>query len=392
MKRSNGEGTVFYDDKRKRFVYRISYTDPKTGKVRRKAFSSVKSAKAAKAKSKEFLYQLEKFLVVQQSMNLCVWLKYWLENYKKYSTKVKTYERYVGLVKQYLNPFIGNILLQDITTIDLQKHFIFLLKEGGVKRQGIAPRSINSVRRLLISALEEAVSSGYISKNPADRTKPLKVGRTEMHVITREEGNRLIKSALRFSRVSWIIIILALGTGMRISEIYGLEWSNINLKTGELVVRKTVVTTRNGILIQDSTKTTASNRRIPLPGFVIKALKRYALWQKVLHRRLGSKFVQNDFLLSNLNGMPRSPNSFSAHEYKRILEAAGISTKVRVHDLRHTHATWLLEAGVNVKVVSERLGHASIRITLDTYAHVLKTMQEHAVDTLNGIFNEMGTK
>lgn len=101
--------------------------------------------------------------------------------------------------------------------------------------------------------------------------------------------------------------------------------------------------------------------------------------------RHGSNYQQYNWVLANAEGQPRSPNSFSAHQYKEILKEAGLSRSVRIHDLRHTHATWLLEAGINVKVVSERLGHSSCRITLDTYSHVMRTMQEQAVEALNVI-------
>ena len=96
--------------------------------------------------------------------------------------------------------------------------------------------------------------------------------------------------------------------------------------------------------------------------------------------------MTSEWVLSNQIGVPRSPSSFSAHMYKDILHSAGLPNDVRIHDLRHTHATWLLEAGVNVKAVSERLGHSNCRITLDTYAHCMKTMQDKAVEALNQIF------
>lgn len=122
-----------------------------------------------------------------------------------------------------------------------------------------------------------------------------------------------------------------------------------------------------------------------LPDSVCNMLKRFRLWQKVRDIRFGTHYSASPWVLSNPQGKPRSPSSFSGHDFKQLLDIAGIDRKFRIHDMRHTHATWLLEAGVNIKVVSERLGHSSIRITLDTYAHVLQTMQQEAVDTLNDI-------
>ena len=110
-------------------------------------------------------------------------------------------------------------------------------------------------------------------------------------------------------------------------------------------VDKIVVTTTKGIKIQDTAKTKSSQRIIPLPDNLISALKRYRLWQKVQSIRYGQPYMLSEWVLANQQGLPRSPNSFSAHQYKEILRSAGITTDVRMHDLRHTHATWLLEAG-----------------------------------------------
>ena len=212
----------------------------------------------------------------------------------------------------------------------------------------------------------------------------MKVAAPEIMVLTHDQAKQLIRCALHRSRNAWAIIVLALGTGMRISEIYGLEWKNVDLEAKKLQVEKTVVTTNRGALVQESTKTKTS-RRTMLPDNVCYMLKRFKLWQKVRDIRLGTHYSTSPWVLSNPQGKPRSPSSFSGHDFKELLDIAGIDRKFRIHDMRHTHATWLLEKGVNIKVVSERLGHSSIRITLDTYAHVLQTMQQEAVDTLNDI-------
>ena len=179
------------------------------------------------------------------------------------------------------------------------------------------------------------------------------------------------------------LIVLGLGTGMRIGEMFGLEWKNVDLDKKMLTVERTVVTTKSGILIQDSGKTKTSRRTILLPDSVCYMLKRLKLWQKVRDIRLGTHYSTSPWVLSNPHGKPRSPSSFSGHDFKQLLDDAGIDRKFRIHDMRHTHATWLLESGVNIKAVSERLGHSSIRITLDTYAHVGQSMQEEAVKALN---------
>ena len=407
MRRSNGEGTVVYNKTRKRYEAHFTFTDPITKKIKHKGFTSVKSAKIALKKGKTYMEVSNSGIDHDLGkQNLKTWLDYWVENYKKHATKPKTYERYSGLIEKNLIPFLGKIFLKDLTTIILQKHLNYLLEKGGANNQGLAPRSVNATRRLMISALEDAVELDCLDRNPARRTKPCKIGRTELKVLTLIEGRKLLDTArlatrtisdngnrnpnkivdINAARNNRAILVVALGTGLRIGEIFGLEWKNINFDEKYLVVQRTVVTTKEGRLVQETGKTHSSLRKVDLPNSVVFSLKRFWLWQKLLHIRLGSKFKDSSFIFVNMDGKPRSPNTFSCHTFKRILKQAGLSSDIRMHDLRHTHATWLLQADVNVKVVSERLGHSNCRITLDTYAHVMKTMQDRAVDALNNIF------
>ena len=386
MKRANGEGSITFNEQRQRYEYKISYLDPATNEVKRRLFTSKKSAKEAKKAADNFLAILNA-QASEQPQTLQSWLDQWLADYVENTVKIKTYERYSNLVNKNIDPYpIAKLQLTSINGSLLQRHFNFLLQSGGANNSGIAPRSINATRRLLMQSLRVAVDQGIISKNPAEKTKALRVDRPIIHVLTHEEGKRLISAALKRNRPAWLVISLALGTGMRISEIYGLEWKNIDLLAKTLRVERIVVTTTNGIKIQETPKTKTSQRTIPLPDNLIDTIRRYRLWQKIQSIRYGYPYMTSEWVLSNQLGVPRSPSSFSAHMYKDILHSAGLPNDVRIHDLRHTHATWLLEAGVNVKAVSERLGHSSCRITLDIYAHCMKTMQDKAVEALNQIF------
>lgn len=384
MRRTNGEGSAYHDVKRDRFVYRITYTDPFTNQKKRKSFTDKKSLTAAKKKAQDFLNSLKTAGNAHEG-SLKAFLEHWVVSISE-TVKPKTLERYKSILNQNIYPYpVANCLLEKLTTGLLQKHLTVLLQSGGSSKQGLAPRSVNATRRLLIGALDTAVRDDILPKNPATYTRPMKVSAPEIMVLTHEQAKQLIHCALRRSRNAWAIVVLALGTGMRISEIFGLEWKNIDLDAKKLQVEKTVVTTNSGTLIQESTKTKTSRRTILLPDSVCNMLKRFRLWQKVRDIRFGTHYSASPWVLSNPQGKPRSPSSFSGHDFKQLLDIAGIDRKFRIHDMRHTHATWLLEAGVNIKVVSERLGHSSIRITLDTYAHVLQTMQQEAVDTLNDI-------
>ena len=240
---------------------------------------------------------------------------------------------------------------------------------------------------LLIQALNDAVDLGYLEKNPALKTKPIKTCRSEIRILTRDEALRLMTVAKEYDMVAWIVVVIALGTGMRLAEIFGLSWNCIDFRSAKLYVEQSAVKTNHGTVIQNEVKTKNSRREVPLPKFVVQALIEYKRWQEFYKVKNTGLFVDKGYVIANQYGNVRHPASFSYHVFKKaLLPRAGISEKVRFHDLRHTHATWLLASGVNVKVVSERLGHSTIRITLDTYAHVIKTMQTAAVEKLDNIY------
>lgn len=389
MKRSNGEGTVYYNEKRKRYEGQFSYIDKETQSLKRKFFSSTKSAKEVLKKAKEFKSLQEKNInPIKADMLLSEWLEYWLKNYKQNTIRLKTFERYQTSVKMHLTPNIGKYKLKDLTIDIIQRHWSFLMEKGGVEKNGLAARTVNSARRLLIQSLEDALDLGYIEKNVAAKTKAVKTTRAEIMVLTRDEAMRLIAVAKEFDMVAWIVVIIAIGTGMRLAEIFGLTWSCINLIEAKLYVEQSAVKTNHGTVLQNELKTKNSRREVPLPKFVIEALLEYKEWQKTYKIKNTGTFKEQGYLIANPYGNIRHPASFSYHVFKEVLlPKAGISSKMRFHDLRHTHATWLLASGVNVKVVSERLGHSNIRITLDTYAHVIKTMQTTAVEKLDTIYS-----
>lgn len=401
MRRTKGEGSIYKDEAKGLYVFQFTYVDKTTNKQCRKKLYG-KTKKAVKQAQEAFLEELEKHykeyfgnaasldVVVGQDIkatsNLSKWLYYWLDNVKKQSIAVKTYERYRSYVSCHLDNSIGQQAINTISPFQFQEFFKELRLHGGKNHQGIAPRTINSIRQMLKQSFTDAINFGLLVKNPLTSTKALSTEPTRMHVITKEQANKLISVALRHSRFQWIIIVLALETGMRIGEIFGLEWSNINFEKKTLLVEKTVVSTTKGKLIKPIGKNKFSRRTINLSDHTIESLKRFKLWLKAASIRTGYSYDKSNWLLPNPKGEPRSPNSFTSHKFKDLLAEAGIDNAFRVHDMRHTHATLLLEAGVNVKVVSERLGHASTRITLDLYAHVLKTMQAAAVDALNKMF------
>ncbi len=387
MKRKNGEGTCRFDKTQQRYEFKISYLDPFTKDTKRKTFTSKKSRSEAMKKGHLFLESLQASNSSdEQPVLLSTWLKQWLTDIHA-TIKPKTLERYKSLISNNITPYdLADLPLAALTVKDLQKHFNQLLEAGGANRQGLSPRSVNATRRLLIAALDTAILEGRINVNVARFSKPLKASPPKITVLTFDQGKTLIRKALQRSRFSWAIVTLGLETGMRIGEIFGLEWKNVDFDNKKLTVDRTVVTTSNGMLIQESAKTKTSRRTILLNDSVCYMLKRLKLWQKVKDIRFGTHYSTSTWVLPNPHGNPRSPSSFSGHDFKQLLTEAGIDRNFRIHDMRHTHATWLYKKGAKTKVVSERLGHSSTRVTLDMYGHLDQSLQEEAVNILNKIF------
>lgn len=385
MRRSPGEGSIRYNEKLQRWEYRISYHVPGVSERKRKMFVSKISKKDAQKKGDDFKAEIAKGIIVGHSNILLQdWMEEWLEAYKKNSLKIKTYERYESVINNYIKgSSISKVMVKELIPIQVQQFLNELLVSGGVNGSKLSPRSVNMTRSVLSEALDEAANNNLLLANPVLRTKPIKVNKPEMHILTNDEAERLLKEA-KISSYNWYLaIMLGIYAGLRIGEIFGLKWDCVDFDAKCIHIRRTLVTTKSGSLMQDSTKTLRSTRSVLLPDNLLVALKAQHLSCTIQKQKCDN--YSFEFVICKENGLNLTPNHFSSHVFKNLLLAAGIDKPVRVHDLRHTHATWLVESGVDIKTVSERLGHATTRITLDTYTHVTTQMQQQAVDAINNL-------
>jgi integrase len=168
------------------------------------------------------------------------------------------------------------------------------------------------------------------------------------------------------------LYVLAITTGMRQGELFGLRWADVNLRTRSLRLVRQL-------------ETRSSRRQVLLPRIAVDALKRHHDRQDQERRLIGAGWEDNGLVFPNQVGRPINPSNFMPRDFYPLLERAGLP-RMRFHDLRHSAATLLLELGIHPKVVSEMLGHSQIGITLDLYSHVTATMQQHAVEALDGLF------
>jgi integrase len=224
------------------------------------------------------------------------------------------------------------------------------------------------------------VDFNLINNNVAIKVKLPKTNYSEMKVWNNDEANQFLKVAK--TDYCYIVFKLALATGLRQGEILGLRWKDVNLEKGFLYVKQTL--SHDGKSFKQGAKTKTSKRTVDLSKSTIKALKEQRLLIEKDKKTLGPIYKDFDLIACTHHGSPHNASNIR-RSFNRLIKLANVP-KIRFHDLRHTHATLLLSKGVNIKVISERLGHSNIKVTLDTYSHVLPTMQEEAVRKIDEIF------
>lgn len=302
-------------------------------------------------------------------MRVADYLKHWLEDVARPAVRAGTYVNYEMLIRNHIAPYIGGIQLASLQPSHIQNMYSRLEKDGK------SPRTREHAHATLRRALSQAVRWGYMQRNVCDIVDKPRVAKKPMNCLTAEQARSLIEAAVddRF----YALYILALSTGMRMGELFGLQWSDIDLHTGALSVQRTAGELRGKIEIGEP-KTAKGRRKIELPRMAVEALRKHR--QQTLSEGLFLEWVFCD-----TTGNILRKSNFRKRSYLPLLKKVNIQ-KLRFHDLRHTAATLLLSKGVHPKIVQERLGHAQIGVTLDTYSHVLPSMQKEAAAILDIMF------
>jgi len=223
---------------------------------------------------------------------------------------------------------------------------------------------------------------GLVVRNVAKVVKPPRVARVTMQTLSPEEVGELLDAARETDYYVYFVALLY--TGLRRGELLALRWRNLDLNSGRLSVVETAYRLGSGEYRIKEPKTLHSRRTVVLPSSLVELLKVYRFDQELLRIQLGISLNADDFVFIRPDGSPINPNAITL-AFRRIIKSAGMKG-VRIHDLRHTHATLMLKAGIHPKVVSERLGHANIGITLDIYSHVLPGLQEAAAERFDRVF------
>ena len=377
-KRANGEGSI---RKRKDGRWEGRYTaghDPETGKAIYKNVLG-RSQAEVKEKLKQAIEETQALDVTKAGKyTVGEWMEVWFQDYAKIKVRPSSHQTYQGYIQNHIRPNIGDIPLEKLTSLDLQKLYKKLLAQGRVDRleakgqpKGLSAKTVRNIHQILSSALKLAQEQRLILTNPAEGCALPRVEHQEMKTLTTVQ----LAFFFREARESGVfeLYYLELATGLRRGELLGLKWEDIDLERGDLRVRRQV-SRINGEVVEAPLKTKNAYRTLPLAEDTVSVLKEQ-------RRKVGN----SPWVFPSPNGGPISPDSV-LHMLHRVLKRAGLP-KVRFHDLRHTFATLALQNGVDVKTVSGMLGHFSAGFTLDTYAHITSAAQRQAAKTMENILS-----
>lgn len=366
MKRPNGQGSVYFDKSKNR--YTAAFITPEGKRVSKR----FKTSKEAEDWLEDNRYNIRhNSFVAPTTLKTGMWLVQYLSVYKQ-SIRPQSLKTYLMYAKN-CQP-IANIPLQKLTSIDIQSLV------NGWQKKGYAPSFISYHLGFLASALKKAAALDLIQKNPMLTVERPKNKSRNIEIFTLKETKKLLDytNCNRYRRLH-IIIIIALYTGMRISEILALEWSDIT--PSFIRVSKTVIGRGNNAYIQNAPKTSTSNRKISIPGELYNALMG---WKENTHASSGPLFKT------------RFGNAVSYNiigdAFKAVQKALGFENVRSFHSLRHTHASYLIANGVSVAEVAKRLGHSNPSITLNTYTSWIPGNDEKVAQDVSEIFNPTKAK
>jgi integrase len=361
-RRGQGEGSIFQRSDG-RWVAKLAIGYDASGKRRRKTVYGT-TKKEAQDKLLD-LQQRHKLGTLPDAgtATLAQFLQRWLGDVIRVSVCEATHARYSQLVEKHINPRISGIRLERLKTSDVMQVY------SEMERAGLSPRTRRFTHTVIRAALQQAADWGMVPRNICDTAKPPKVVRKEMKTLDAKQAASLMAAA-KSDRL-YAMYVLAVTTGMRQGELFALQWADIDFNGRILSVRRTITANRK----VKEPKTATSKRRIDLSAVAVGALQQHR------KKQLAYGLAASPWVFSDTIGGLLSRHNVLNRSFAPILKAAKLPV-IRFHDLRHTAATLMLAEGVNPRLVSETLGHASVAFTLDVYGHILPGMGRDAADKM----------
>lgn len=315
-------------------------------------------------------------ILQERRMKYGIWLDEWFCNYIRPSSKRRTCERYSEIIEKRLKVKLGEYELDELTPLILQRYITELIESGNMKTgKGLAANSVNGIITVIQNSLKLAYALGTIKEYAADKIRRPKTKEKEVTCFTLWEQKKIERAALSGKKTKWLGIVVCLYTGLRIGELLALEWKDVDFQKGMLTVSKSRHEGKdeNGRYAQivESPKTVSSRRCIPLPKQILCELR-------MLKRKSRSMYVIS-------NGESSIPVRSYQRSFERLLKKLDIPHK-GFHALRHTFATRALECGMDVKMLSELLGHKDPAVTLRRYVHSLMEQKKEMMNKVGNTY------
>lgn len=340
--------------------------DPRTGKRKQKTQSGFKTKKEAQAALAEMVNNVDKGVYIEPTKRKFKdFAMHYLETIYVNKVKASTYERTESLLKTQILPWFQEVELDKIDQFLIHDFF----KEK--KEKGLSSSYIQRMHEVIRQLLKVAYKWELIPKDISSFVEAPRLEKKEMKVWSVEQVNEFLKFT-KHSRYN-PVFFLAAYTGMRKGEILGLHWDDIDFEEKTIRISKTLYKVKDQYLLHEP-KTKSSIRTIYMDDDIIRVLKKQRVKQNLEKLKAGNIYEDKNLVFAQETGNYVFPSAVNGL-FLRYINQSGLP-RIRFHDLRHTHATILLGMGVNPKIVSDRLGHSSVKITLDTYSHVLPSMQQ----------------
>ncbi len=348
-------------------------TDPVSGSRLRRSVQVYGTRKDAENERTALLHAVQTGTYVDPTREtVAEFLERWLRDYALAAVGRRTYERYEEIVRLHVVPALGRLRLTDVRPAHI------LTAEREWRELGLSPYTVLKHHRLVREAFQHAVRWQLLVVNPADAVTPPRPERREMLALDRDQAAALLEAAAGSEFEA--PILTALYSGLRVGELLGLRWRDVDLTSGQLHVQQAAQPVKGGGVTYAPPKTHRSRRAVSVPAPVSEALQRHRATQTMARLAAGPAWQDGDLVFAGRQGGPMSRTRLRL-AFQGLLAAAALP-RIRLHDLRHTMATLMLAQGEHPKIVSERLGHATVGITLDTYSHVLPGLQAAAADRL----------
>ncbi len=297
----------------------------------------------------------------------------------------QTFNSYEMMLRVHIRPKVGELKLTDIKILTVQKVY------SQMQEKGLSARTVRYAHSVFSMALSKAVELGYIVNNPCNYAELPRQNKKETKAFSPEQAQRFLECA-KDDRHG-LVFEIALSSGMRPEEYLSLCWKDIDFEKGSATVQRALAWRKGGSFMFCELKTAKSRRTVPLPKSILPKLKEHRRRQLERRLKLGTAYEKHDLVFASEVGNPLHYRNITQRHFEKILERAGMKGAGFVlYSLRHSCATLLLSAGENPKIIAERLGHTSVKMTLDTYSHVLLDMQQAATDKLETmLYQKFGT-